>query len=92
MPCAAGGSHEQESRYTPDELAEIYYRFMRDPQIKARMEQENFDHWAQTELMIRFLGYVRKYEVQPQRLNIVKQILHRKNIFKEPMDGTLFKE
>jgi hypothetical protein len=63
---------EQERRYTPDELAELYYRFMRDPQIKARMEQESFDHWAQTELVIRFLGYVKMDAGKPQRLNIVK--------------------
>jgi hypothetical protein len=35
---------DDQPRYTPDELAELYYRFMRDPQIRARMAQENFDH------------------------------------------------
>jgi hypothetical protein len=79
-----------EPRYTPTQLAELYCAFRRDPKLKERREAEDFNSWEQTEVVIRCLGYVRNQT--SKKFPLVKHITHRKNIFHEPTDGTLFQE
>jgi hypothetical protein len=56
-----------EPRYTPTELAELYYEFMREDETRKRMKKNDIFYWEHTELVIRFLGYVRNY-------NLIKQV------------------
>jgi hypothetical protein len=81
----------EEPRYTSTELAELYYAFMRDKTAKRRMEKDKLDYWEQTELVIRFLGYVRNYAGKKQTMEDVKKEERRKTrLFGEPTRGDLF--
>jgi hypothetical protein len=84
---------EDEPRYTVRQIVDFYHAFMRDFHTKQRMKRDGIDHWEQTELLVRFLGYLRSCAGKPTRLNVVKQLPNKKkNLFNEPTDGTLFRE
>jgi hypothetical protein len=90
----------EESRYTPTELMNPYYEFMRDKEVWERLNKDDIRWWQDTELTLRFIGYVRNdyhllrmRETDEEFQRVVELNERRKSrLFGEPTKGDLFKE
>jgi hypothetical protein len=45
---------EQEPRYTPDELWNMYHEFMQDKAVRRQLDKDDIRWWQDTELTIGF--------------------------------------
>jgi CRISPR/Cas system CSM-associated protein Csm2 small subunit len=85
-------------RYSASELFEMYLEFMRDKDVRKRLDKDDIRWWQDTELTIRFISYVRYYELNrrsreaaKQFDELMKQVERRKmEIFGKPTKGDLF--
>jgi hypothetical protein len=90
----------EEPRYTPTELMNLYHEFMRDKQVRERLNKDDIRWWQDTELTVRFIAYVRNYphllrmrETDQEFRRLVALSERRKSeLFGEPTKGDLFQE
>ena len=89
---------DDEPHYTPTELFTLYMDFMRDE--RSRLERNNLHQWEYSEMLLRFLAYVKNYDFERKMQEIHAELKRvawlnerRKNpLFGEPGDGLLFTE
>jgi len=87
-----------EPRYTPTELAELYYEFMREDETRKRMNKRDIYYWEHTELVLWFLGFVRNYELikqvresERECQEAIKRVERQQGqVFGPPSTGDLF--
>jgi hypothetical protein len=48
-----------ETRYTPDEMFDKYFNFLKDADTQARLKKRNIRTWEHEELLLRFFAYVK---------------------------------
>jgi hypothetical protein len=68
------GRTEREPRYTPTEIMNLFYEFMRDKHVRERMNKDDIRWWQDTELTIRFIGYVRHYHLDQRMKEFDKEL------------------
>jgi hypothetical protein len=91
---------DEEPRYTPTELMNLYHEFMWDKEVRERLNRDDIRWWQDTELTIRFIAYVRNYhhmlrmqETDKEFQRLVELSERRKSrLFGEPTTGDLLKE
>jgi len=91
---------EDEPRYTPTELWDMYLEFMHQKDVRERLNKDEIHWWEHTELTIRFITYVRFYDHELRMREIdaelqrLQELAERRKsrLFGEPTDGLLFKE
>jgi hypothetical protein len=78
---------EDEPRYTPDEIFDRYFDFLKDQH--ARLERHGIRTWEHEELLLRFIAYLKNTDFR-----IIKGMSERRksDIFGEPGDGKLFQK
>ena len=78
-----------QPRYTPDELFDRYFDFLKDKDAQARLKKRNIRTWEHEELLWRFLAYVKNTTF----ITVKKASEERKmQMFGKPGDGKLFTE
>jgi hypothetical protein len=89
-----------DPRYSAAELFEMYLEFMQDKDVRKRLDKDDTRWWQDTELTLRFISYVRHYELNKRSQEsyqkfdeLMKQAERRKReLFGEPTRGDLFEE
>jgi len=51
-----------EHRYTPDEMFDQYFEFLKDETVQRKLTQRGIRTWEHEELLFRFLAYVKNVE------------------------------
>jgi hypothetical protein len=88
MPGGMMTPDAEEPRYTPDELFDRYFDFLKDEQ--ARLQKRGIRTWEHEELLLRFIAYVKN-----TTFIMVKKVSEERKmqeLFGEPTTGDLFQE
>jgi hypothetical protein len=74
-----------EPRYTPDEMFDLYFEFLKSQQ--ERLKKRGIRTWEHEELLLRFFAYVMNKDFRR-----VKGVSERRKseLFGKPTDGDLF--
>jgi hypothetical protein len=78
---------DEEPRYTPDEIFDRYFDFLKDKRQQQRMEQHGIRTWEHEELLLRFIAYLNNADF---RLVKGRSERRKSSLFGEPGDGRLF--
>jgi hypothetical protein len=90
------GGAMNEPCYSARGLFEMYLEFMRDKDVKKRLDKDDIRWWQDTELTIRFLSYVRDYKLNKRSEEMYGEVdklmkeAERKGMFGERTKGDLF--
>ena len=85
-----------EPCYSARGLFEMYLEFMRDKDVKKRLDKDDIRWWQDTELTIRFLSYVRDYKLNKRSEEMYGEVdklmkeAERKGMCGERTKGDLF--
>lgn len=78
----------EQPRYTPAEMFDMYFEFLKHPQLQERLKKHNIRTWEHEELLLRFFAFVMEKDFRQ-----VKGVSERRKsgMFGKPGDGTLFR-
>jgi hypothetical protein len=79
----------EQPRYTPDEMFDKYFDFLKDPAVQHRLQKRGIRTWEHEELLFRFIAYVKNVEFIAVKAGAERR---KFGMFGEPGDGTLFQE